>query len=124
VNAKHGLEGLSKVIALEGAARSVTSNCISPGYVRTPLVEKLIADQARVHGIPEDQVLESVILAESAVKRLVEPVDMLACGPASQRPDRRPACLPARRSRWTAAGPRNRLQFEAVGIEVLSRHAE
>jgi NAD(P)-dependent dehydrogenase (short-subunit alcohol dehydrogenase family) len=76
VNAKHGLEGLSKVIALEGAARSVTSNCISPGYVRTPLVEKLIADQARVHGIPEDQVLESVILAESAVKRLVEPAEV------------------------------------------------
>ncbi len=57
VTAKHGLEGLSKVIALEGAARGVTSNCISPGYVRTPLVEKQIADQARVHGIPEDQVL-------------------------------------------------------------------
>ncbi len=76
VTAKHGLEGLSKVIALEGAARGVTSNCISPGYVRTPLVEKQIADQARVHGIPEDQVLESVILAESAVKRLVEPAEV------------------------------------------------
>ena len=73
VTAKHGLEGLSKVIALEGAAHGVTSNCISPGYVRTPLVEKQIADQARVHGIPEDEVLGSVILAESAVKRLVEP---------------------------------------------------
>jgi 3-hydroxybutyrate dehydrogenase len=76
VTAKHGLEGLSKVLALEGAAHGVTSNCISPGYVRTPLVEKQIADQARVHGIPEDQVLESVILAESAVKRLVEPAEV------------------------------------------------
>jgi 3-hydroxybutyrate dehydrogenase len=76
VTAKHGLEGLSKVIALEGAARGVTSNCISPGYVRTPLVEKQVADQARVHGIPEDQVLGSVILAESAVKRLVEPAEV------------------------------------------------
>jgi 3-hydroxybutyrate dehydrogenase len=76
VAAKHGLEGLSKVIALEGAGRGVTSNCISPGYVRTPLVEKQIADQARVHGIPEDEVLESVILAESAVKRLVEPAEV------------------------------------------------
>jgi len=76
VAAKHGLEGLSKVIALEGAAHGVTSNCISPGYVRTPLVEKQIADQARVHGIPEDQVLETVILAESSVKRLVEPAEV------------------------------------------------
>jgi 3-hydroxybutyrate dehydrogenase len=76
VTAKHGLEGLSKVIALEGAGRGVTSNCISPGYVRTPLVEKQIADQARVHGIPEDEVLGSVILAESAVKRLVEPAEI------------------------------------------------
>ena len=47
VTAKHGLEGLSKVIALEGAPHGVTSNCINPGYVRTPLVEKQIADQAR-----------------------------------------------------------------------------
>ena len=76
VAAKHGLEGLSKVIALEGAAHGVTSNCISPGYVRTPLVERQIADQARVHGIPEDQVLQSVILAETAIKRLVEPAEV------------------------------------------------
>jgi 3-hydroxybutyrate dehydrogenase len=76
VTAKHGLEGLSKVLALEGAAHGVTSNCISPGYVRTPLVERQIADQARVHGIPESEVLESVLLAESAVKRLVEPEEV------------------------------------------------
>ncbi len=76
VTAKHGLEGLSKVLALEGAAHGVTSNCISPGYVRTPLVERQIADQARVHGIPESEVLQSVLLAESAVKRLVEPEEV------------------------------------------------
>ncbi|MEQ4566804.1 3-hydroxybutyrate dehydrogenase [Paenarthrobacter sp. CAP02] len=72
VSAKHGLEGLSKVTALEGGERGVTSNCINPGYVRTPLVEKQIADQARLHGIPEAEVLAKVMLTESAVKRLVE----------------------------------------------------
>lgn len=78
VAAKHGLEGLSKVAALEGGPHGVTSNCISPGYVRTPLVERQIADQARVHGIPEDEVVETVMLKESAVKRLVEPDEVAA----------------------------------------------
>lgn len=73
VSAKHGLEGLSKVTALEGGPHGVTSNCINPGYVRTPLVEKQIADQAAVHGIPKSEVVERVMLTESAVKRLVEP---------------------------------------------------
>jgi 3-hydroxybutyrate dehydrogenase len=72
VSAKHGLEGLSKVTALEGAPHGVTSNCINPAYVRTPLVEKQIADQAKVHGIPESEVVEKIMLTESAVKRLVE----------------------------------------------------
>ncbi|KQV03117.1 3-hydroxybutyrate dehydrogenase [Microbacterium sp. Root322] len=76
VAAKHGLEGLSKVTALEGGPRGVTSNCIDPGYVRTPLVEKQIADQARVHGIPEEEVLANVMLTESAIKRLVEPSEV------------------------------------------------
>jgi len=76
VSAKHGLEGLSKVTALEGGERGVTSNCINPGYVRTPLVEKQIADQARLHGIPEAEVLAKVMLTESAVKRLVEPEEV------------------------------------------------
>ncbi|WP_374461016.1 3-hydroxybutyrate dehydrogenase [Microbacterium sp.] len=76
VAAKHGLEGLSKVTALEGAAHGVTSNCINPGYVRTPLVERQIADQARVHGIPENEVLEKVLLTEAAIKRLVEPEEV------------------------------------------------
>lgn len=73
VSAKHGLEGLSKVTALEGGPHGVTSVCINPGYVRTPLVEKQIADQAKVHDIPEDEVLEKVLLQDAAVKRLVEP---------------------------------------------------
>jgi len=86
VTAKHGLEGLSKVTALEGAPHGVTSNCVNPGYVRTPLVEKQIADQARVHGIPESEVVEKVMLTESAIKRLLEPeevADLVAwlCGP-------------------------------------------
>ena len=76
VAAKHGLEGLSKVAALEGAAHGVTSNCVNPGYVRTPLVEKQIADQARVHGIPEAEVVEKVMLTESAIKRLLEPSEV------------------------------------------------
>ncbi|MGC7152847.1 3-hydroxybutyrate dehydrogenase [Paenarthrobacter ureafaciens] len=76
VSAKHGLEGLSKVTALEGGERGVTSTCINPGYVRTPLVERQIADQARLHGIPEAEVLAKVMLTESAVKRLVEPSEV------------------------------------------------
>jgi 3-hydroxybutyrate dehydrogenase len=72
VAAKHGLEGLSKVTALEGAPHGVTSNCINPAYVRTPLVEKQIADQAKVHGIPAEEVVEKIMLTESAIKRLVE----------------------------------------------------
>jgi len=87
VSAKHGLEGLSKVTALEGAARGVTSNCINPGYVRTPLVEKQIVDQAHVHGIPEAEVVEKIMLTEMAVKRLVEPEEVasLAAWLASDR---------------------------------------
>jgi 3-hydroxybutyrate dehydrogenase len=76
VSAKHGLEGLSKVTALEGGPFGVTSNCVSPGYVRTPLVEKQIAEQALAHGIPQSEVLERVMLTESAIKRLVEPEEV------------------------------------------------
>ncbi|WP_237569169.1 3-hydroxybutyrate dehydrogenase [Mycolicibacterium lacusdiani] len=76
VTAKHALEGLSKVTALEGGAHGVTSNCVNPGYVRTPLVSKQIADQARTHGITEDEVLDQVLLTESAIKRLVEPEEV------------------------------------------------
>ncbi|MCX5383922.1 3-hydroxybutyrate dehydrogenase [Streptomyces sp. NBC_00083] len=73
VSAKHGLEGLSKTAALEGAPHGVTSNCVNPGYVRTPLVERQIADQAAAHGIPEERVLTEVFLKDAALKRLVEP---------------------------------------------------
>jgi 3-hydroxybutyrate dehydrogenase len=74
--AKHGLEGFSKVAALEGAPHGVTSNCVAPGYVRTPLVEKQIADQAKVHGIPEADVPEKIFLQRSAVKRMMEPSEV------------------------------------------------
>lgn len=76
VAAKHGLEGLSKVVALEGASRGVTSNCVNPGYVLTPLVQSQIADQAKVHGISESDVIEKVMLTESAIKRMVEPSEV------------------------------------------------
>ena len=76
VAAKHGLEGLSNVVALEGGEHGVTSNCVCPGYVRTPLVEKQIADQAAVHGIDEAEVVEQVMLTETAIKRLVEPEEV------------------------------------------------
>ncbi len=87
VSAKHGLQGLSKVTALEGAERGVTSNCINPGYVRTPLVESQIADQARVRGITEDEVVQ-VLLERSALKRLLEPTEVAEmaaylCSPAA-----------------------------------------
>jgi 3-hydroxybutyrate dehydrogenase len=88
VAAKHGLEGLSKVIALEGGPRGVTSNCVCPAYVRTPLVENQIADQARIHGISEAEVVEKVMLTEPAIKRLLEPDEVAdavlwLCSPAA-----------------------------------------
>ncbi len=88
VSAKHGLEGLSKVIALEAADKGVTSNTVCPGYVRTPLVEGQIADQATSHGIGEDEVLDQVLLARTPVKRLVEPDEVAGlvaflCGPGT-----------------------------------------
>jgi 3-hydroxybutyrate dehydrogenase len=76
VAAKHGLEGLSKVIALEGGPHGVTSNSICPAYVRTPLVENQIADQARAHGISEDEVIEKVMFAGRTIKRLIEPEEV------------------------------------------------
>ncbi len=76
VSAKHGVLGLVKTLALEGAEFGITACAVCPGYVRTPLVEKQIADQARAHALPEDQVLEQVILAPHAVKQLIEPADV------------------------------------------------
>ncbi|GAB1334123.1 3-hydroxybutyrate dehydrogenase [Streptomyces sp. E-15] len=76
VAAKHGLEGLSKTAALEGAPHGVTSNCVNPAYVRTPLVERQIADQAQAHGISEDRVLTEVLLKDSALRRLIDPEEV------------------------------------------------
>lgn len=76
VAAKHGLLGLTRVTALEGAEHGVTCNCICPSYVRTPLVEKQIADQARTHGIPESEVVEKIMVAEAAIHRLLEPEEV------------------------------------------------
>ncbi len=76
VAAKHGLLGLTRVTALEGAERGVTCNAVCPSYVRTPLVEKQIEDQARVHGIPESEVVEKIMVTESAIHRLLEPEEV------------------------------------------------
>ncbi|PWW64125.1 3-hydroxybutyrate dehydrogenase [Actinokineospora spheciospongiae] len=86
VTAKHALEGLSKVTAVEGAPHGVTSNCVSPGYVRTALVTGQIADQALAHGIERDEVVEQVLLDRAPLKQLVEPAEVAAlvawlCGP-------------------------------------------
>jgi len=88
VTAKHGLEGLSKVIALEGATHGVTSNCVNPGYVRTPLVEGQIAAQAQAHGLSGEEVVEKVMLEPAAIKRLIEPAEVAEavawlCSPAA-----------------------------------------
>ncbi|MCW2939237.1 MAG: 3-hydroxybutyrate dehydrogenase [Actinomycetia bacterium] len=72
VTAEHALEGLSKVIALEGAAHRVTSNCVNPAYVRTPLV----ADQAAAHGLAPEAVVEQILLAKAAIRRLFEPEEV------------------------------------------------
>jgi 3-hydroxybutyrate dehydrogenase len=76
VSAKHGVLGLVKTLALEGAEHEISATAVCPGYVRTPLVESQIADQAKAHGLPEERVLEEVILAPHAVKRLVEPAEV------------------------------------------------
>ena len=88
VTAKHALEGMSKVAALEGAPHGVTSNCIDPAYVRTPLVDKQIDAQAQTHGIGRDEVVERIMLAPAALKRLLEPEEVAEavaylCSPAA-----------------------------------------
>lgn len=76
VAAKHGLLGLTKVTALEGAEQGVTANALCPGYVRTPLVDQQIADQAKAHGIPEDAVVRTVMLAMQPTRRFVTVEDL------------------------------------------------
>jgi 3-hydroxybutyrate dehydrogenase len=73
VSAKHGVLGLVKALALEGAPHGIAATAVCPGYVRTPLVEAQIEDQARAHGLPPERVLEDVILAPQVIKRLLEP---------------------------------------------------
>jgi 3-hydroxybutyrate dehydrogenase len=76
VSAKHGVIGLVKTLALEGAEHGITAVAVCPGYVRTPLVEMQIADQARAHGMSEERVLEDVLLAPQAIKRMIEPEEV------------------------------------------------
>ena len=78
VSAKHGVIGLTKTVALEVGEYGVTVNAICPGYVRTSLVESQISDQARAHGITEDEVVERIILEPAAAKRLIEPEEVAA----------------------------------------------
>jgi 3-hydroxybutyrate dehydrogenase len=90
VAAKHGVAGITKVLALEGAPYGITCNAICPGYVRTPLVEAQIADQARAHQLSEAEVIEKVMLKKQAVKQFVDVQALgqlalyLASEPASQ----------------------------------------
>ncbi len=76
VSAKHGVVGLVRTLALEGAEHAISATAICPGYVRTPLVERQIQSQAEAHGIPAERVLEEIILAPHAVKRLIEPEEV------------------------------------------------
>jgi len=89
VAAKHGVLGLVKTLALEGAEHGLSATALCPGYVRTALVEAQIADQARAHGLTEEQVLDQVLLAPQAVKRMIEPEEVAAAatfllGPAGR----------------------------------------
>lgn len=76
VSAKHGVIGLVKTLALEGAGCGITATAVCPAFVRTPLMEGQIADQAKAHGLPEERVIEDVIVAPHAVKRLIEPEEV------------------------------------------------
>ena len=78
VSAKHGVVGLVKTLALEGAEHGITATALCPGFVRTPLVEAQIASQAKANGISDERVLEEVILAPHAIKRLIEPAEVAA----------------------------------------------
>jgi 3-hydroxybutyrate dehydrogenase len=76
VSAKHGVLGLVRTLALEGAEHGISASAVCPCYVRTPLIEAQIADQARAHGLPKERVVADVILERQAVKRLLEPTEV------------------------------------------------
>ena len=76
ISAKHGLLGLTRCVALEAAPFGVTVNAVCPAYVRTPLVEKQIADQAHTHGLTNEEVIQKIILEPAAIKRLIEPSEI------------------------------------------------
>lgn len=78
VASKHGLIGLTKVLALEGAEFGITANAICPGYVKTPLVEKQIADLMQSHNISEQEVLQKIMLQKHAIKEFVSPESIAA----------------------------------------------
>jgi 3-hydroxybutyrate dehydrogenase len=104
VAAKHGVLGLVKTLALEGADVGISVSAVCPGYVRTPLVESQVAAQAVLHGIPEERVVEDVLLAPQAVKELQEPDDVAAAvafllGPAGRFATGNPIVLDGG---WTA----------------------
>lgn len=88
ISAKHGLSGLTKVAALEGAPYGITVNSICPSFVRTPLVDNQIDDQAKTHGIAREKVIEEIMLKKAAIKKLIEPNDIaevakFLCTPAA-----------------------------------------
>jgi 3-hydroxybutyrate dehydrogenase len=88
ISAKHGLVGLTRTAALEGGEHGITVNAICPAYVRTPLVDNQIADQAKANNLSEKEVVEKIMLAPAAVKRLIEPAEVAGfvaylCGDAA-----------------------------------------
>ncbi|MFO1320412.1 MAG: 3-hydroxybutyrate dehydrogenase [Burkholderiales bacterium] len=88
IAAKHGLVGLTKTVALETARQGITCNAVCPGYVLTPLVDRQIDDQAKVHGIDRDAVIERVILERQPSKQFVRTGDvaelvLFLCGDAA-----------------------------------------
>ena len=88
IAAKHGLVGLTRTAALEGGEHGITVNAICPAYVRTPLVDNQLADQAKANNMSKDEVIEKIMLAPAAVKRLIEPAEVAGlvsylCGDAA-----------------------------------------
>ena len=76
IAAKHGVVGLTRTAALEGGEHGITVNAICPAYVRTPLVDSQIADQAKANNLSPEEVIEKIMLAPAAVKRLIEPAEV------------------------------------------------